>query len=110
MRYPSGKERYHFGRFVKLNDFAQGTGLGLSICETIIHKLGGEIGVESEMGKGSRFWFTLPYKSAKPTDILPPSLPFEPETITKDKLKILIAEDNNSNYKLFESILKKSIN
>ena len=59
------------------------------------------------MGKGSRFWFTLPYKSAKPTDILPPSLPFEPETITKDKLKILIAEDNNSNYKLFESILKK---
>lgn len=104
---PQEKKDTIFGRFVKLNDFAQGTGLGLSICETIIHKLGGEIGVESEMGKGSRFWFTLPYKSAKPTDILPPSLPFEPETITKDKLKILIAEDNNSNYKLFESILKK---
>lgn len=51
-----------FGRFIKLNSFAQGTGLGLSICETIVTKLGGKIGVESEPDKGSTFWFTLPYK------------------------------------------------
>ena len=52
---------YIFERFTKVDSFRQGTGLGLSICKTIVKALNGDIGVSSTPGKGSRFWFTLPY-------------------------------------------------
>ena len=54
------KQEAIFTRFVKLNNFIAGTGLGLPICQSIFTQLGGKIGVESEPGKGSCFWFTHP--------------------------------------------------
>lgn len=56
-----------FERFTKIDSFVPGTGLGLSICQMIVHKLGGEMCVESELGKGSTFHFTIPCDPAPVT-------------------------------------------
>ena len=105
----ANKIEHVFGRFVKLNNFEQGTGLGLAISETIVNKLGGKIGVESIEGKGSKFWFTLPYIPAqkKSLESKTKEVIDKKTKSTKNKITLLIAEDNISNYKLFESILKK---
>ncbi len=60
---PADKLPEVFGRFVKLNKDKKGTGLGLSISKTIVNKLEGQIGAESVEGKGSTFWFTIPYRT-----------------------------------------------
>ena len=60
---PANKLPEVFGRFVKLNKDKKGTGLGLSISKTIVNKLEGQIGADSVEGKGSTFWFTIPYRT-----------------------------------------------
>ena len=51
-----------FERFVKIDEFEQGTGLGLSVCRSLALTLGGKVGMESELGRGSLFWVDVPYK------------------------------------------------
>lgn len=60
---PADKLPEVFGRFVKLNKDKKGTGLGLSISKTIVNKLEGQIGADPVEGKGSTFWFTIPYRT-----------------------------------------------
>lgn len=57
---PEEQQKQIFNRFVKLNSFVPGTGLGLAICQSIVKQFNGRIGVKSEVGKGSYFWFTHP--------------------------------------------------
>ena len=110
-----------FGRFQKLNEFAQGTGLGLAISRAIIEGAGGEIGFTSTPGVGSTFWAWIPCDVSMQENIVPKATP-QPaqaqETVSlnhsislkgingKD-LQILIAEDNDSNYSLVKHILKE---
>lgn len=111
---PEDKVHQVFERFTKLDAKRQGTGLGLSISQTIIKKLGGEIGVTSEYGKGSTFWFTLP---EKPFDFLPLQPEEEKQFIelsdisdSSERKTILIAEDMDDNYLLYKIYLEKKYN
>lgn len=99
-----------FDRFVKLNSFAQGTGLGLAICRMIIEKIGGDIGAVSELGKGSTFYFKIPFKGESDKCVgLPHATEAEYKCYavkrTQQVKKILIAEDVDSNFILLKNML-----
>ena len=100
-----------FGRFQKLNEFVQGTGLGLAISRAIVEAAGGEIGFTSEQGIGSTFWAWVPCEIFQHGDVGFPetTLPNRRPVFSEDsdrKLRILVAEDNDSNFLLVRNILK----
>jgi signal transduction histidine kinase/CheY-like chemotaxis protein len=85
-----------------------GTGIGLFISKHLVRMLGGELWVESELEKGSTFFFELPYESVvKPNDKLKLFKPAIKQYHWDDKV-ILIAEDVETNYYFLNAILSKT--
>jgi len=105
------KKELVFERFRKIEDnktkLYRGAGLGLTICKSLIKLLGGEIWVESYLGSGSSFYFTIPYKKIKKKQK-------KKENSTNNTTykwvnkTILIAEDEPNNYYYIEEVLKKT--
>lgn len=101
-------EKYHdiiFKNFRQAGDidaaYTSGTGMGLSITKQLVELLGGDIRVESEKGKGSNFYFTLPYKEDKSLG------PYESQHIkTQDEAIVLIVEDDQMSREYLEEILQ----
>jgi signal transduction histidine kinase len=83
-----------------------GTGLGLAICDALVKAMGGTIGVESEHGKGSTFWFQLPFQRYHKSLSIQ-QLPDEDHVEDSRCLRILMAEDNKVNQKLAAAMLKR---
>lgn len=118
---PKDKQDAIFDRFVKLDNFVSGTGLGLSISKTIIDKLEGTFGVDSEEGKGSSFWFILPVKpiitheKTEEDELLTTTVTdndrYMTTTVTvnrrarKPRPVVLIAEDALDNYNLYVQLM-----
>jgi PAS domain S-box-containing protein len=99
-RFRQGSESYNRGY--------EGSGLGLSIAKTYVEMLGGEIWLESEEGKGSIFYFTIPYISVseEKTKIIN-AFSAEHKEVEIKKLKVLVVEDDEISYSLLLKTIQK---
>lgn len=99
-----------FDRFIQADDTIHvdygGAGLGLSISKSFVNLLGGEIWLESELGKGSTFFFTIPQLSQNNSTDEDPIIEPKRKSKTSDRQKtIMIAEDQEFNFNFFEELL-----
>ncbi len=110
---PENKQQEIFERFGKLNETFEknltGTGLGLAISKNLVELLGGKIWVESDIGKGACFYFTIPNNAGSQgsNTVSEVTSKVDADYNWPDKT-ILIIEDIDSNRQMLEMILKKT--
>jgi PAS domain S-box-containing protein len=107
---PSEKHELIFERFRQVDEGHTrkygGTGLGLPISKGLVDLLGGEIWLDSEVNKGTTFYFTVPYRQDKRSGEVPSTGTLWEEKFNwKDKL-ILVAEDDELNFEYMKALLE----
>ncbi len=105
---PAEKIGLLFNHFAQLNTNTArqygGTGLGLAICKRLVEQMGGEIGVQSDPGRGSTFLFDLPLRPADAQTIAADPRPAEAAAAS---LRILLADDNSTNSMVIARMLER---
>jgi len=105
---PSDRQKAIFEAFTQVDMSStrkyEGTGLGLSICKAYVEAMGGSIGVDSELGKGSAFYFLVPFKTCAPV-VEKGIFPLSIEDL-KNK-KVLVVDNNAQARQLLQLICKE---
>jgi signal transduction histidine kinase/ActR/RegA family two-component response regulator len=115
---PADKQRIIFESFTQADGSTTrkygGSGLGLAISKQLVRLMGGSLGVESELGRGSTFWFTAGFAAHAPAEA-PSFVPSQQENAAQivasaslRALSVLLAEDNKVNQKVAVALLKKA--
>lgn len=106
---PAQHHEYIFNKFTQADTTTTrkygGTGLGLAICKQLINLMQGTIGVRSEVGKGSTFWFSIPVTETAMAE--PKATAISPVSIPVENAKILMVEDHPINQMLLSKLLAK---
>ena len=105
---PRERQAHIFRRFehadVQTNRAYGGTGLGLTLCEKLVTLHGGQIGVDSQEGRGALFWFEIPLEAAQSAD---PLVDLIDDNLSDEPLSILVVDDNNVNLMVAQLQLQK---
>jgi len=107
---PNNKQRLIFDRFGQVNQERSlqqtGTGLGLPISKSLVNLMGGEMWVESAVGKGTTFYFTLPLVVEQPVE--EPRVLISNKTYNWSNKNILVAEDEELNWLFVKEMLRQT--